>query len=152
MPAGSPLDALKARREELVAEAAATEIPVPGWSSPSIRLRIHPVEHPTLRKLGMRVEKAKGDAKANADLVSSAGVIFAATDVVVIGDGDDAAELGLADPRLAESLAVPADSAPLTVLRALCLGKDGTILSLAARIQAHSGYADLEADGSLAGE
>jgi hypothetical protein len=159
MAAQSPMAGLKARHAQLKAEAESKYIPVPGWSEPSMFLRIHPIDHPTLRKFGMKVQRAKGDAKGNVDLVSGSGVIATATDTVIIGElidgvpSDDSAELGLFSPELAEALGITEkDPSALTILRELVLNKDGAILRLVARVQEHSGYVDDAADEDLLGE
>lgn len=150
----SLLDSLAARRQELLAEASTEDVPVPGWHSPSLFLRMRPLEHSVLRNQSRRIERAKGaSAKANAELSSSAMVVRQATELVLIGDeGPAQAELDFDDERLLASLGLPADATDLTILRALALGKDGVILKLSERVYTLSGYANLDADEDFAGE
>jgi len=152
--AESLLAGLKARHEALCAEAASHDIPIPGWTGPTAYLRVHPVDHPTLRRWQDKARKAKPGAAGQLDMVAAAGVISAATEQVVFGDEDDPGrvEVELHDPRLLEQLGVEADASALTILRKLSLGRDGTLLVLSARISELSGYAALDADEDFAGE
>lgn len=151
---GSLLDGFKAQRQQLLAEQT-TEIAVPGYTGTSVRLRIHPIEHATLRRFMDRVTKAKGGpVRHHAELASAAGIIEAATDCVVIGEGDTAAEVALTSEDLLASLDLPVEPRPTTteILKALCLGREGSLLMLSVRVQEHSGYATAGADEDLAGE
>ncbi len=149
----SPLARLKARREALVAEAESTLIPVPGWSEPSLDLRIHALPHSQLRAGADRIRKAKGgSAKATAELSAASATILAAIDAVVIGGDGGEIELPIDDPGLAEALGVDAGSSPLTILRAFSAGRDGTLFALAKRISEHSGYVEDETNEDWRGE
>lgn len=155
--AGSPLELLQARHQELMTHQT-TEVPVPGYAAAglSVRLRIEPIEHTTFRRFSARLEKAKPGAVANIELSSNAGIIAEATQAVLFSaDGsEDVTEYQLTDPEFARALGLdPADEPTVTqILRALCLGKDGVLLSLSAEVAKFSGYAGSEADGEFAGE
>ncbi len=130
---------------------------LPGWSSPRLALRMHPLEHEFLRKQSTKISVATKGAKARVELATSAAIIADATDAVVIGEDDDgsgvpAGEIGLKDPDFLAGLDLEPDATNLSILRALTLGKDGVILQLAGKVHKLSGYAELEADEDFAGE
>ena len=147
---GSLLDVLAARKAELQAEQV-VDIPVPLWTSPVLRLRIKPVDHPVLKGIMARAEKARGKAAGEADLNAHAAIVVSACVAVLIGDGDDESEFPLTSPMLVEALQLPEGSTGVTVVRGMVL-RDGDVVALSNAVFRHSGYAGEALEEFLAGE
>src|SRR4051794_20129240 len=103
----SLLAGLAARKAELQAEQV-TDLPVPLWTNPTLRLRVTPVDHAILQGIHFRAEKAgKGRAAGEAQMNANAAILVAATTEVLIGDGDDEASMPVNSPALIEALQLP---------------------------------------------
>ena len=144
----SPLDFLKGRREALLAEQL-HDMQVPLWNMPVLRLRIKPVDHGTFARIMKVAGKAPTSQMAEAQLNGNAAIIAAALVKVLIGDGEDRAEVDWQD--MLESMGLPETATCTSLVRALCL-RDGDVLSLAEAVMKHSGYSQTAADEALAGE
>lgn len=140
--ADSLLAGLAARKAELQADQI-TELSVPLWSNPTLRLRVKPVEHPIVQGIMARADKVKGRAAGEAALNANAAVLVAACVEVVIGDGDDEAVMELGSPLLVEALGLPEGSHATVVVRALMV-RDADVLALGNAAMKHSGYGELE--------
>ena len=147
----SPLDQLKARREELLAEQI-FDIPVPRWLNPTLQLQIKPVDHSTFRRIiGIQERAAKGPKQqvGESELNANAAMVGAALVKVLIGDGDERAEVDWQD--MIPSLGISETSSVTEVVRAICL-RDGDVLTLASTVLKLSGYSTESIDEAFAGE
>lgn len=146
----SPLALLKSRKTEIIADQVA-ELPVPLWTRPSLRLRITPVEHEVITRQWGKIEEAKGGARSPIALHANAAIVAKATTAVLIGDGEDQAEMPLHSPDLREALGLAEKATGVEVIRAMCL-RDADVIALGSAVAKHSGYADEVAAESLRGE
>jgi hypothetical protein len=147
---GSLLGQLRARREELVAAQTET-ITVPGWTNPAMRLRIEPVAHPVISRIQERAKNAPHRLKGEAELNANAAVVATAVTSVLIGDGEDRAEVDLNTPDFLASFDLDESPQGADVIRAICL-RDGDVVTLALAVLEHSGYGQDAIEGAFAGE
>ena len=148
---GSPLAALAARREELVAELV-EDVPVPRWSNPALTLRIQPVEHGIIDAQRTRASKMpKGKKRDEAVFRANAVIVAAGTVEVVVGDDDvDQVTQDLTDPEFLSALGLPEDTNRADVIMRISL-RDGDVLTLARKVVEISGYVG-ETDEEFLGE
>lgn len=146
--AGSLLEGLRARRDELQAEQV-RDLPVPRWENPSAVLRIKPLDHALIKRQLGRIDKATKGAKDAVELSANAAIVAAATVEVVLGEGDGQAVVSLAD--LAEPLGLPKDATGPELIQAFFL-TDGDVIGCAGAVIEHSGYTERHVDEAQAGE
>jgi hypothetical protein len=146
--AGSMLEGLRARRDELAQEQV-RDLAVPRWENPKAALKIKPIDHDLIKRQLGRIEKAKAGARAAVEVSANAAIIATATTAVVLGEGDGEAVVPLAD--LAEPLGLSSDATGAEIIQAFML-TDGDVISCAGAVMKHSGYAQRDLDDELAGE
>lgn len=133
--AGSLLDSLMARREQLAAAQVKT-LPFPCWETPSLHLRVHPVDDDTIRRIQRRISQAGRRQESEALLDGDASVVAAATEKVIIG-GDT--ELTLKE--LGDQLGLDEGFSLGDVIRKLAV-RDGDVHALARAVAEVSGHTD----------
>lgn len=155
----SILDQLGARREQIVT-GELLDLPVPRWTDPEIWVRYRPAEHPVIRNLQTKAEKAPNKERfstefnSNADLLIKYCVgVFAKVDgqEYSLRPGDHKGDLTTFDHDLAANLGLHEGATARQTLKALFI-TDGDVVAHAQRLIDWSGYREIDADGGLEGE
>lgn len=152
------------RRDEII-KAQVLDIRVPRWTDPVIVVKCRPVEHPQIRGLLMRVEKAKPKDRAEAEVDANADLLIRGCIAIVailddgkeysLRPGDPHGEPTLFDEDLAHNFGLHdrlgRKPTARDVVRALFI-TDADIITAANSLAEFSGYKTQDADDELVGE